>query len=104
MVARGFDVTVAYPSVSVSSWTLIPERLPDESFDRVVVPSTSYTGSFWSIEAASLLLLKPLYPEASPVEWQCWMPTSRCASVTGSQAQAIHTATGLSTTPALLGA
>jgi hypothetical protein len=53
MVARGFDVTVAYPSVSVSSWTLTPERLPGESFDRVVVPSTSYMGPFWSIEAAS---------------------------------------------------
>ena len=53
MVARGFEVTVAYPSASVSSWTLIPERLPDESFDRVVVPSTSYMGPFWSIEAAS---------------------------------------------------
>jgi glycosyltransferase involved in cell wall biosynthesis len=53
MVARGFDVTVAYPSVSISSWTLLPERLPGESFDRVPVPSTSYMGPFWSIEAAS---------------------------------------------------
>jgi glycosyltransferase involved in cell wall biosynthesis len=53
MAARGHEVTVAYPSVSVSSWELTPERWPDEAFDRVVVPSTRFTGPFWSIEAAS---------------------------------------------------
>jgi glycosyltransferase involved in cell wall biosynthesis len=53
MAARGHEVTVAYPSVSTTSWELTPERLPGEAFDRVVVPSTSFTGPFWSIEAAS---------------------------------------------------
>ena len=53
MGARGHEVTVAYPSISASSWTLTPERRPGEDFDRVVVPSTSFTGPFWSIEAAS---------------------------------------------------
>jgi glycosyltransferase involved in cell wall biosynthesis len=53
MAARGHEVTVAYPSTSASSWTLTPERRLGEAFDRVVVPPTSFTGPFWSIEAAS---------------------------------------------------
>ena len=53
MAARGHQVTVVYPSVYTTSWELAPERLPGEAFDRVVVPSTSFTGPFWSIEAAS---------------------------------------------------
>jgi glycosyltransferase involved in cell wall biosynthesis len=53
MAARGHEVTVAYPNISASSWTLTPQRRPGEAFDRVVVPSTSFTGPFWSIEAAS---------------------------------------------------
>ncbi|HEY1989440.1 MAG TPA: glycosyltransferase family 4 protein [Acidimicrobiales bacterium] len=53
MAARGHQVIVVYPSVYTTSWELAPERLPDEDFDRVVVPSTSFTGPFWSIEAAS---------------------------------------------------
>jgi glycosyltransferase involved in cell wall biosynthesis len=53
MAVRGHEVTVVYPSVSTSSWDLHPERLPGEGFDRVVVPSTSFTGPFWSIEAPS---------------------------------------------------
>ena len=53
MADRGHQVTVAYPSVHTTSWELTPERLPGEAFDRVVVPSTSFTGPFWSIEAAS---------------------------------------------------
>ena len=53
MAARGHQVTVVYPSVSTTSWALDPARFTGEAFDRVVVPSTSFTGPFWSIEAAS---------------------------------------------------
>jgi len=52
LAARGFAVTVAYPSSKRTSWDLTPERWAQEEFDRVAVPHASYGGD-WPISAAS---------------------------------------------------
>ncbi len=53
LAARGFEVTVAYPTAAPTSWNLVPERWDGEPFDRVVVPITRLRGEHWAIEAAS---------------------------------------------------
>jgi glycosyltransferase involved in cell wall biosynthesis len=53
LAARGFEVTVAYPTATATPWELDPERWVGEPFDRVVVPTTSFRGEHWSIDAAS---------------------------------------------------
>ena len=52
LAARGYAVTVAYPSSERTSWDLVPERWDGEDFDRVVVPFAPF-GVDWPITAAS---------------------------------------------------
>lgn len=53
LARQGFDVTVAHSSFSTTSWDLTPVRREGESFDRVPVPTTSYSFEGWSAVAPS---------------------------------------------------
>jgi len=51
LAARGWDVTVVYPSATAVSWTSEPHRREGEAFTRIEVPQTPHLGPYWSIDA-----------------------------------------------------
>jgi glycosyltransferase involved in cell wall biosynthesis len=53
LAARGWDVTVVYPSRNASTWIGTAQRWPGEEFTRIELPLPAQLGAAWSIEAPS---------------------------------------------------